>query len=512
MNIRCFLLALLIALPLLARAASPSGPDFDVKRYGAVGDGTTMDTAALQKTIAAAAAAGGGTVVFPEGKYLSGSLDLKSHVTLQLEKNAVLLGSTNQPDYRRANYHALLVADGQEDIGICGKGTIDGQGKALAADTEMLWQKGTLPDAKENERPLIINFRGCDHVIVRDITLKSSACWVEDYRDCDHVTVENIKVRSNAAYNNDGIDLDGCAHAVVRNCDIDSEDDAICLKSGDRACDDILVENCRLRSSCNGLKFGTASRGGFKNIICRNLTIYDVYISAIALESVDGGEMDNIRVSDVKITDCNNPLFIRLGHRNVNGDVGTLHNVIISNVTANIPDRPASDFNKFPSDEGPNHNRRPTLLTAAIIGLPDHPVKDVTLRNITITYGGIGNTPRPDQPALTTLSQVPERTSGYPEIIPFGTLPAWGLYCRHADGIQITNVTLRVQGSDCRPALVCDDVRSITADGLRVKSAGTEPVIVLNNVHGATIRNSHGPRNASEFLKTMGTTSEVAGP
>ena len=508
MNIRIKLAVVLIVAS--AISASFAGSSFDVTKFGAVGDGTTMNTAALQKTIDAAADAGGGAVVFPLGKYLSGSIDLKSHVTLQLEENVVLLGSTNQPDYHKANYHALVIADKQEDIGICGKGAIDGQGTALSADTEMLWKQEVLPNAKENERPLLINFRGCDHVTVRDITLKNSACWVEDYRDCDHVTVENIKVRSNAAYNNDGIDLDGCTHTIVRNCDIDSEDDAICLKSGDRACDDVLVENCRLRSSCNGLKFGTASRGGFKNIVCRNLTIYDVYISAIALEIVDGGEMENVRVSDVKITDCNNPLFIRLGHRNIHGEIGSVHGVIISNVTAEIPDRPASDFNKFPTIDG--HNGRPTLLTAAIIGLPGHPVQDVKLANITIVFGGIGNTPLPGQPDLDSLAKVPERTSDYPEIIPFGTLPAWGFYCRHIEGIQFNNVTLRVQGTDYRPALLCDDASAVTLDSLHVKSAGTEPVIVLNDVHGATIRNSAATPTAGQFLKTMGTTSDVTGP
>jgi hypothetical protein len=506
-------LRIFLCLATAVAAMSSSGrPAFNVKSYGAVGDGVALDTTALQKAIDAAAGAGGGDVVFPAGKYLSGSIDLKSHVTLQLDENAVLLGSTNQPDYHKANYHALVVADNQNDIGICGKGTIDGQGTVLASDTYLLWKQGRLPDAKEDQRPLLINFRGCDGVKVRDVTLRDSACWVEDYRDCDHLTVEDITVRSIAAYNNDGIDLDGCTHAVVRGCDIDSEDDAVCLKSGDRPCDDILVEKCRFRSSCNGLKFGTASHGGFKNIICRDLDIYDVYISAIALEIVDGGEMDNVRISDIKITDCNNPLFIRLGHRNIHGEIGSLHDVTISNVTAHITDRPESEFGKFPVIEGWNHGRRPTLLTAAIIGLPGHPVKGVLLENVTITYAGVGNIPRSGQPDLDSLDKVPERTSDYPEIIPFGTLPAWGFYCRHAEGITFKNVTLRVQGSDYRPALLCDDTGALTLDGLHSEPSGREPVVVLNDVVGATIRDTPTPSAAANFLKKMGHTRDVVGP
>jgi len=359
---------------------------------------------------------------------------------------------------------------------------------------------------------VLINSRDCKRVVVRDVTLKDSACWVEDYKDCEQLTLKNLTVHSLAAYNNDGIDIDGCAHVVVRGCDINSEDDGICLKSGDHPCEDVLVENCRLRSSCNGLKFGTGSSAGFKNIVCRNLTIYDTYISAIALEIVDGGEMNNVRISDININDCNNALFVRLGHRNLHGEIGSLHGVTISNVTARIPDRPASVFNKFPVTDGVSHNGRPTLLTAAIIGLPGHPVQDVTLQNITIDYGGIGNAPRPGQPNLESLANVPENTAKYPEISSFGTLPAWGFYCRHAEGIRFTNVTLRVQGHDYRPALLCDDARDIALDGFHALSAGTEPVIVLNDVYGATIRNSAAPKAATRFIQTMGRTRDIAGP
>lgn len=513
MKMKILLRIALFALSVFATCQlcfADGSPSFDVRQYGATGDGATMDTAALQKAIDAAAGAGGGTVVFPPGRYLSGSLDLKSHVTLELEENATLLGSPHRSDYRKVNFHGLLLADKQHDIGICGQGTIDGQGAALSADTERLWHRGTLSNAKEGERPVLINFRACTNVTVRDVTLKDSACWVEDYLNCAFLTIENIKVRSDAAYNNDGIDVDGCVHAVVRGCDIDSEDDGICLKSESQPCDDVLVENCRLRSSCNGLKFGTSSKGGFKNITCRNLTIYDTYISALALEIVDGGEMENVRISDITITGSNNPLFMRLGHRNVDGEIGSFHDVTISNVTAQIPNRPASDFDKFPPERH-GLDKRPASLTAAIIGLPGHPVKDVTLENISIVYGGIGGKTW-HGPDLGTLVKVPEHATNYPEILSFGKLPAWGFYCRHAEGIRFTNITLRVESADYRPALLCDDAQDIALDGFHVLSAGTEPVIVLNNVKGVTIQNSPAPADATRFLETMGNTRDVAGP
>jgi polygalacturonase len=232
---------LTLALLVLPAVAAAGGATFNVRQFGAVGDGTHMDTASLQQAIDAAANAGGGTVLFPAGRYLSASLDLKSHVTLQLDEGATLLGSPHKSDYRNVNFYGLLLADNQQDIAVCGKGVIDGQGVLLAADTRRLWKEKKLPNAREGERPVIINFRNCTNVIVRDITLKDSASWVENYRDCTHLTVENIKVRSISVANNDGIDIDGCAHVVIRDCDIDSADDGICLKSDDRACEDVLV-------------------------------------------------------------------------------------------------------------------------------------------------------------------------------------------------------------------------------------------------------------------------------
>ncbi len=486
-------------------------PTFDVGLFGAVGNGTNFDTKAIQSAIDAAASAGGGLVRFLPGKYLSGSLRLKSHVTIWLDKGATLLGSPHRADYSKLatradygklNFYALLLADGQEDIGIAGEGVIDGQGTRLVADTRHIMPQRNPPYADEIERPFIINFRDCQKVTIRDITLTNSSCWTEDYHNCRNLTVEHIKVRAMAAITTDGVDIDGCSNAVVRDCDFDTEDDAICLKSSDRLCENVLVENCRVRSSCYAFKLGTASTKGFKNITCRNLYIYDTYRSGIAVECVDGGSLENVNISNITITNTCNAIFIRLGHRNRNGSIGSLRNVTISDVTAEIPNRPREEMNKFPAD-WQGHGNHP-LIPSSITGLPGAPVRDITLRNVSLIFGGVGGKSKHKEHQLEDqLGDVPECADKYPSCAMFGSLPAWGFYCRHADGIKFENVTLKVKGKDFRPALICDDVKNLVLEGSHILSAGSEPVIVLKRVAGATIHNSPAPKNCVQFVKKI---------
>jgi hypothetical protein len=483
-----------------------SRPNFDVRHYGAVGNGTNLDTQAIQEAIDAAARDGGGSVLLPPGSYLCGSLTLKSHVTLWLEKGATLLGSPHRADYRKLDFYALLLAEGQEDIGIGGEGVVDGQGRLLVADTRGMMPQRNPPYADESQRPFIINFRSCRNVAVRGITLKESACWVQDYHDCDNLIVENVTVRTMSAITNDGLDIDGCSQVIVRGCDIDSEDDGICLKSSTRLCDNVLVENCRVRSSCYAFKLGTASVKGFKNITCRNVDIYDTYRSGIALEVVDGGELENVNISHIQITNTANAIFIRLGHRNAHGPVGVLRNVTISDVKAEITSRSLNEMNKFPSDwlQKSQADKENVFIPATITGIPDHPVSGITLRNVSIIVDGIGGKSKRGKTWPDFLAAVPEVENKYPSCAMFGSLPAWGFYCRHVNGIEFTNVTLQVKGQDFRPALACDDVENIALEGCHVLSAGSEPVIVLKDVNGAAIHDSPAPQNTVRFVETIG--------
>jgi len=483
--------------------------DQNIKNYGAIADGITNNAEAIQKAIDEVSANGGGRLIVPAGNYMTGSLFLKSGVDLHIELGAVLLGPTTTDGYLKSKSRpSIISARDVHDISISGEGIIDGQAQELMLDIFKKLRSGEL---KEDsiwlfKRPGVgrannINIVGCKNVRVTGITLKNSTDWVQDYRQCDNVIIDRIKVQSTAYWNNDGLDITDSKNVRITNCFINSSDDAICLKSEDARflCENIFIDSCIVRSSANGLKLGTASVGGFKNIVVRNLTVYDTYRSAIALESVDGGILENIHIRGVKATNTGNAIFIRRGHRNVNGKVGTLKNVHISNVKADIP--LLKPDQGYPLEGPPDHlnpgldkmPRRPShyhiyghpflpynLIPSSLVGIPGFPVEDVTLENIDITYGG-----RSDKNiafiAPDSITRIPENKAGYPEFSMWGELPSWGIYMRHAQGINMKNVTLSFREDDFRPAIVMDDVSSSTIADIKISSVKEMPIFHLNN-------------------------------
>jgi polygalacturonase len=216
----------------------------------------------------------------------------------------------------------------------------------LAADVLRLVNEKKITDPlagnrpAEPNRPQLIEIVDCTDVTVQGVTLKNSSCWVQTYIRCERLALDHVTVRSTAYWNNDGLDIVDCHKASVTHCDIDSADDGICLKSGDAkqgGCEDILIEDCTIRSSASAFKFGTASRGGFRRITARRLRIHDTFRAAIAIESVDGAVIDGVDISDVQATNTGGAIFVRLGHRHKDGEPGSIRNVRISDVTVEIP-------------------------------------------------------------------------------------------------------------------------------------------------------------------------------
>lgn len=482
-------------LSIVAIAASAQIKTYNIKNYGAVADGITGNTAAIQKAIDDAAKRGGGVVQVPDGRFVTGVIVLKSNVELHLSKGAVLLGSPVRADYGEGKASALIVANGAHHIAITGHGIIDGQGEKLLKDIYVRLRAGTLRDTEwkipnpwgqtrpaEENRPKLIEFKNCDDIKIRQITLKDGLCWIQNYKSCSNLVVDSIRVESVTFWNNDGIDITDCKNARLTNSFFNAADDGICLKSEDPqgVCENVYVANCKVRSSASAIKFGTASHGGFKKITIKNIIVYDTFRSAIALESVDGATMEDITVDNIKATNTGNAIFIRLGRRNQKAPIGKLHGIHISNVTVDVPGgKPDAGYHM----EGPFVREPHNVFPSSIVGIPSGRIEDVTLENITINYSGSASK------AIAfigkdSLGRVPEQVKNYPEFSMFGELPAWGFYIRHADGVKIKNMRLLCRGVDYRPALVADDVNGLDLNGLTIPRVPAQPAMVTNKVTG----------------------------
>lgn len=464
---------------------------------GAKGDGQTDNTLVIQKAIDEASASGSGKVIVPAGTFLTGVIHLKSNVEINLDEKAVWLGSAKRIDYGPKDASPLIVAKSQHNFSITGKGTIDGNGKELIKDIYVMLNAGTLEDSEwqvynpwhqmrpeERNRPKIILFQNCDSVQVKGVTIKNGLMWVQDYRSCTNVTIDSIKVRSTTFLNNDGIDITDSKNVRITNCDIDCADDGICLKSSLRneGCENVYVANCRVRSSASALKLGTASWGGFRKITIRDITVYDTYRSAIAIEAVDGGILEDVDVQNITAKNTGNAIFIRLGHRNKDEVISQLRRVRISNVKVTVPSgKPDAGY----PEEGPMVRYPHNVFPSSVSGIPGHPVEEVILENIEITYDGGGDEKIAKMP-LDSLSRIPEQISEYPEFSMFGELPVWGFYARHVVGMKMKNITVRAKNKDYRPASVFDDVTHLKIDGMKVEEELGQQIF-LNNCSDAEL-------------------------
>ncbi|MFK7809836.1 MAG: glycoside hydrolase family 28 protein [Saprospiraceae bacterium] len=451
--------------------------DYNIISFGAVPDGSTLNTVAIQKAINEAYENGGGRVVVPTGTFLCGSIILKTGVEFHLQENAILLGSTQIEDYQKLKrWKALVLADGQRNISITGKGTLDGQGRQLALNIDSLFYIGqidstdyTFPEKRPREylRPQIIEFVKCKNIKITGVTVQNAASWVQTYDLCENLIIDNIRVLSDAYWNNDGIDIGDCRNVRITNCHVNSADDGICLKSHyiDKGCDSIYIANCTVRSSASAIKFGTRSSAGFKNITIENIKVFDTFRSAIAIESVDGGTIENVLVNNIKATNTGNAIFIRLAKRSKVRPAGKIKNVTLRNIKAEICfERPDYAYDI----RGPNLPFFHNIFPASITGIPGNSVENVVLENIEIIYPGRGNNGLANMP-VSRLEEVPEKVRDYPEFSMFGELPAWGLYVRHVDELTMRNIRLEIKAPDYRPAFVFDDVKK-----LKLKTVKTE--------------------------------------
>ena len=483
-------------LPATVQSAATRQSVYDVRAFGAAGDGKTLDTTAINKAIEAAAAAGGGTVLFPAGTYRCFSIRLKSNIVLSLGPGSAILAADSRPerdgggydppepnawdkyqDFGHSHWHnSLIWGEEIHDISILGQGLIWGKGLSRGSgDTALVAGIGNKS----------ISLKNCRNVILRDLSILHGGHFAVLATGVDNLTIDNLTIDTNR----DGIDIDCCRNVRVSNCSVNSPwDDAICLKSSyglgfARSTDQVTITNCYVtggyeegtlldgtfkrigpdyKAPRNGrIKLGTESNGGFRNVTISNCVIEDC--RGLALESVDGALLEDVAISNITmrgITDV--PMFLRLGSRMRGPEgipVGTLRRVSISNIVV-------------------SHSA--SGQACLITGIPGHLIEDVKLCNIFIFHEG-GGTPE------NASIQPEELENVYPDPNRFGAMPAHGFFIRHVQRLDMRDVDIRTVKEDLRPAFVLDDVAGADFVHVKAQLATGTPTFALKNVKDFSI-------------------------
>ena len=484
-------------------SAVPNCGTYDVKSFGARGDGKTIDTPAINRAIEAAAAGGGGTVCFPAGSYLCYSIRLKSNVALHLEQGATIIAADPPPsgsgggydlaepnhpweafqDFGHNHWHnSLIWGEGLENLSISGPGLIWGRGLSRG------WGPGPIADLPGVGNKAV-SLKNCRNVTLRDFSILKGGHFGILATGVDNFTIDNLKIDTDR----DGIDIDCCRNVHVSNCSVNSPwDDAICPKSSfalgyPRATENVTITNCyvtgiyKLGTLLDGtfqrfdpgekaygtgrIKFGTESNGGFKNITISNCVFEGCY--GLALETVDGGLLEDVTISNITMRDIAVPIFLRLGNR-MRGPagvpVGTLRRIMISNVVCSNSE---------------------SSFCSILSGIPGHPIMDIQLNDIYIQHHGGGT-------SEDATLQPPEAEDKYPEPNMFGRMPAHGVFVRHARNISLNNVEFLSSKEDLRPAFFLEDVQGTEFFRVRTPHVRDAPTFVLNNVDGFSVfRSKH---------------------
>jgi polygalacturonase len=462
--------------------------DFNVRDFGAAGNGTNLDSPAINRAIDACAQAGGGTVFLPAGTYLSGAIHLKSNIHLFVDAGATILGAPQNlgaydpaepfagkayQDAGHTYFHnSLIWGENLTNISITGQGTITGGG--LDHDSKVA------PPTTANKS---IALKLCRNVLLRDITIAHGGWFAILVTGCDNLTVDNVTMDTQR----DGIDLDCCRNTTVSNCRINSpNDDGLCPKStyalGEaRITENLTIVNCQVSGFAEGtlldgtmqrsrnrngrIKFGTESSGGFRNCTVANCTFRSC--KGLALEEVDGGILENITINNLTMMDvAEYAIYITTGKRNRTPDLLTksrAKNILISNLIADGVGK---------------------MSGIQIMGLPEQPVEGVRLDNIRLISNGGGTI----QDAAINPKEL---GTGYPEPGGIGKLPAYGIFARHVRDLELANINVSFLTNDFRPAAMFSDVQGLGIDNFKPQvAAGVQAAVFADNVGGLVIRNS----------------------
>jgi polygalacturonase len=485
------------------RAAEAAPKPYNVRDFGAAGDGKQLDSPAIDKAIEACAKAGGGTVLVPAGTYLSGSIHLKSNINLLIDAGATILGAPQKmgaydptEPYTLGGYqdgghcffqNSLIWGENLTHVSITGKGMIDGGG--LVKDFDELDRMAGYKKSKSKDKTPSADFKPirvgnkaislklCKDVQLRDFTIFHGGHFGILATGCENMTIDNLTIDTNR----DGMDIDCCRDVVISNCRVNSpDDDGICMKSTHVLgkpvfTENVTVTNCYVSGFEEGtllngkkipnkravgrIKFGTESSGGFRNCTVTKCTFDSC--RGLALEEVDGGLLENIKVSDLTMKNISPyAIYVTTGRRNRTPNLTTqsrLKNVVISNVTIDGVSKTSG---------------------IQITGMPGQPLEGIRLENIRMTTNGGGT-------KEDATRKFPELEKDYPEPGPLGITPAWGVFARHVRGLELVNIQLKFKEVDLRPAAQFEDVQDLLLEKFDPQVIdGVPPVVYAESGKG----------------------------
>ncbi len=444
------------ASPGASESTRPHAPVYDVFKYGAKGDGQANDRDALQRAVDACKGSGG-SVYLHDGKFLTSQITLGSDMIFFIAPSATLVGiqSTNQSDYpskqadsdNRINgscQKRLIWGEGLTNITITGGGTIDGQGDFEA------W-RSYKAKVHESLRPSLLELARCGNVDVNNLTMLRPGMWTQVYLECRGLILRNLKVDTgNLPSNRDGMDICDCHDVLIEDCQIKAQDDGICFKSGNAfGCKNIVVRRCSVDklglNAGNCVKFGTASRGTFMNVLCEALDVRNTGNAAFTWESVDGAIIENVEVRNCSVSNAAQVISILLGERvsspGAPQRMGSVSNVSFKNIMATAGSH---------------------IIACLVSGSPGTRVNHIQFSGLKLEFTG-GATIVPATPV--------EYQGGYPEGTHFGELPGYAFFVRHADDVTFTDCEFATKQPDARRWLVTEDVQGLVCKDIKEAAA-----------------------------------------
>lgn len=455
---------------------------YDIRDYGAKGEGKSLNTLAIQAAIDACSASGGGQVLIPPGTFLSGTLQLKSDVTLHLAAGAKLLGSPKREDYTAGKgipsgngNIVFLYAVNAERLSIEGKGTIDGNGLAFYTGKGDNTGPGQNGVGGNFDRPHLLIFYQCTELRLHDAFLQASAYHCIRLLQCRQVYIDGVRIYNRVNKNNDGFHFSSCQYVHISNCDVQCQDDACALFGSNKF---VTVTNCSFSTRWSVFRFGG---GESQNIAISNCLIYDTYGCPIKI-SAGRASIENFTFSNIIMRNVTGPIGIGFSGTGNNNSAATgsnskpfIRNISFNGIRASVVALPVPhpdihfDLHTWEGEKN-------SCIT--LNGMDDHYLENISFTDVQVSYAGGGTLAQANK---REVPKVAAEYFGVWDIAPGGP-PAYGLYARNVKGLTLQNVRLEFEKEDSRPALVLDNVQDAAINGLNLKgSMDAESLLRITN-------------------------------